>query len=438
MHHGLRDEINRIIIITLLALVVGLLTGHLAHAILIAGFVYTGWLLYQTRNFYLWLESRMENTPPESSGIWGDIFDGMYRMRQSNIRAQQQMQLQLDRVQQFTSALQSGIVLLSAQGNLSWWNRSAEELFGLKAQTDLGKPVINLVRHPDFVRYFQSGQATGIYSAAPIVIASPVNPGLFLEILITSYGDNERLLAVQDVTRIRQLEQMRKDFVANVSHELRTPLTVINGYLETIVDDLPSIATQWQQPLVKIQSQSQRMTNLVNDLSTLSRLDNNDVTDRDDTIDIAALLARVVDDARLVNWNKPITIALDGTAFVIAGSENELQSCFSNLVYNAAKYTKPDGGHIQVKYWCDNNGGHVSVTDDGIGIDPVHIPRLTERFYRVDSSHSRKTGGTGLGLAIVKHVLLRHGGWLAITSAPGKGSTFTCHIGKERTSNKNS
>jgi two-component system phosphate regulon sensor histidine kinase PhoR len=431
MHQGLRDEIQRILVIASLALLVGFLAHQMTRALLVAGFFYTCWLLYQTRNFYLWLESNMENQPPDSGGIWGDIFDGMYRMRQSNIRAKEQMQQQLDRVQEFTSALQSGIVLLNAQGNLVWWNRSAEKLFGFKSQFDPGKPVINLLRDPTFVRYFQSGQESGHYDSV-IVIPSPINPAVFLEIQMTTYGHNEKLIAVQDVTHFRQLEQMRKDFVSNVSHELRTPLTVINGYLEMIHDNLGSFDDEWRQPLAKIYAQAQRMTNLVTDLSTLSKLDSHDVTDKNDPVAVAQLIEHVVEDARQVNWGKIVTITLEGSPFNICGSETELQSCFSNLVYNAAKYSKASGGNIRVRYWTDDNGGHVSINDDGIGIDPIHIPRLTERFYRVDSSHSRKTGGTGLGLAIVKHALLRHGGRLTIDSAPGKESTFTCHFRKDR------
>ena len=431
MHQGLRDEINRIIIIGVTALVIGLVSGHLALAILIAGFLYTCWLLHQTRKFYLWLEKNMDEAPPDAGGIWGDIFDGMYRMRQSNIRVQNDMKQQLDRVQQFTTALHSGIVLLNAQGALTWWNRAGEQLFGFKEESDLGEPIINLVRDPQFVSYYEAGLQSGVYDHS-IVIASPVNSAIFLEIQLATFGNDEKLISVQDVTRIRQLEQMRKDFVSNVSHELRTPLTVINGYLETIEDSLDEFAPVWRSPLEKISSQAKRMTDIVTDLGTLSKLDNNNVTDRDDPVNVAALLNRIVEDARVVDWGKPVAIQLEGTPFTISGSETELQSCFSNLVYNAAKYSKADGGHIAVRFWSDASGGHVSVSDDGIGIDPIHIPRLTERFYRVDSSHSRKTGGTGLGLAIVKHVLLRHGGWLGIESAIGKGSTFTCHITKER------
>lgn len=427
MRQGLRDEIRRIIIIASLALLIGLLTGYLARALLVAGFLYTCWLLHQTRKFYLWLEHNMEKQPPDTGGIWGDIFEAIYRMRQSNIRTKQQMQQQLDRVQGFTSALQSGIVLLSSQGNINWWNQSAEALLGFKSQFDLGKPVVNLLRDPNFIAHFQKERYNDV-----ITIPSPINPAIFLEIQITVYGKNEKLLAVQDVTRLKQLEQMRKDFVANVSHELRTPLTVINGYLEPMLDNINGFDPAWQQPIQKIHSQAQRMTDIVTDLGTLSRLDNNDVTDKKDRVAVYSLIQKIAEETRQLNADKAITITLEGLPFSLIGSETELQSCFSNLIFNAAKYSKPDNIQINIHCWVDETGGHISVKDNGIGIDTNHIPRLTERFYRVDSSHSRKTGGTGLGLAIVKHALLRHGGRLTIDSAFGKGSTFTCHFSKER------
>ena len=427
MHQGLRDEIQRILLIAALAVLIGLLTGYLARALLVAGFFYTCWLLHQTRRFYLWLENNMERRPPDPGGIWGDIFDGMYRMRQSNIRVKQDMQQQLDRVQGFTSALQNGIVLLGSQGNINWWNQAAESLLGLKPQFDIGKPIVNLLRNPDFIALIQGNRYGDV-----ITIPSPINASLFLEIQMTVYGNNEKLLAVQDVTRLKQLEQMRKDFVANVSHELRTPLTVINGYLEPMLENVSDFDSAWQQPIQKIHSQAQRMTNIVNDLGTLSRLDNNSSTDKQDLVDVSKLIEKIVDDTKQIYSNKKIAIHIIGKPFRLIGSETELQSCFSNLVYNAAKYAKPDNIHIEIEYSCDAQGGHIAFRDNGIGIDPVHFPRLTERFYRVDSSHSRQTGGTGLGLAIVKHVLIRHKGQLGIDSMPGKGSTFTCHFHKER------
>lgn len=426
MHQGLQDEIRRIIFITLFALLAGLLTGYLLYCLLLAGFLYTCWLLHQTRRFYLWLEQRMEVAPPDSSGIWGDIFDGMYRMHRNTIKTQLEMQQQLDRVQEFTRALHTGIVLLNAQGNIQWWNNAAEKMLGFKPEFDVGKPVLNLLRDPSFIAYFQNRDYQELTT-----LVSPINANIILEVQITEYGKNEKLLALIDVTRLTRLEQMRKDFVANVSHELRTPLTVINGYLEGIMEELPQLDTALHIPLNKINTQAQRMTDIVQDLGTLSKLDNSDKTDQQDLVAVDSLLEKVRDDALSLHTNKNIAIHIEGKPFQLRGSRTELQSCFSNLVYNAAKYSDPANIVISIQLWTDDKGGHVSIKDNGIGIDPIHIPRLTERFYRVDSSHSRTTGGTGLGLAIVKHVLIRHRGQLEVHSMPGKGSTFTCHFSQE-------
>lgn len=423
MHQGLNDEIKRIIIITLLGVLIGLLTGHVGESLLLAGFLYSCWLLFQTRRFYLWLESNMNETPPDSGGIWGDIFDGMYRMHQANHKNREEMQQQLDRVQNFTRALQTGIVLLTPQGNINWWNPAAGEMLGLKDETDQGKPLINLMRDPQFVNYFQKQELN-----ETLVIAAPGDATRLLEIQVTRYNKDEKIVAIQDVTRLRRLESMRKDFVANVSHELRTPLTVINGYLESMVEHIDEFDKNWQQPISKINAQAQRMTEIVTDLSMLSKLDNSEMTDKKDRVSLESLVNRIIDDVQVMHADKKIQVSVEGSLFVVYGSETELQSCLSNLIHNAAKYSKPESAEIRIRSWVDTTGGHIAIEDNGIGIDPIHIPRLTERFYRVDSSHSRKTGGTGLGLAIVKHVLLRHQGSLEIRSTPGKGSAFTAHF----------
>jgi two-component system phosphate regulon sensor histidine kinase PhoR len=426
MHQGLHDEIRRIIFITLLALLAGLISGYLLYFLLLAGFLYSCWLLYQTRRFYLWLEQRMEAAPPDSGGIWGDIITTLHQIRQNNLAAQANLQQQLKRLQGLTSALQSGIVLLDSQGNIIWWNRSAEQLLGFKSNFDIGKPVVNLLRHPEFIKYYQVSN-----NDEPITISSPIDTNI-LQIQMTHYGKNEKLLSIHDVTRLKKLEQVRKDFVANVSHELRTPLTVINGYLEPLLDNIDGFDPDMQEALQKIQNQAKRMTNLVTDLATLSRLDNAERTDGQDTVNIIAMLQRISEEAKQIHKTKKIDITVEGDALLMTGSETELHSCFSNLVFNAVKYSKPERANIHIKTHVTDQEAIISIEDDGIGIDPGQIPRLTERFYRVDSSHSRKTGGSGLGLAIVKHVLHRHNGTLIIQSTIGRGSIFTCRFNKSQ------
>ena len=313
--------------------------------------------------------------------------------------------------------------MLDSEGNLEWWNRAAETLLGLKTPQDGGQPVTNLVRHPRFKEYFDQENYL-----EPLEIPSPISDRLRIQLYITRYGNNEHLMLVRDVTRIHQLEQMRKDFVANVSHELRTPLTVIAGYLETLLDNVEDVNPRWKRALQQMQQQGGRMQTLLNDLLLLAKLEATDYPSDNHPVAIDSLLQSIKGDAQALSGQRNQRITLEAQPGLrLKGSEAELRSAFSNLVFNAVKYTQ-DEGNIRIRWWGDEQGAHLSVQDSGIGIDAKHLPRLTERFYRVDSSRASNTGGTGLGLAIVKHVLLRHRGRLEISSVPGHGSTFTCHF----------
>ncbi|EPN15196.1 phosphate regulon sensor protein phoR [Pseudomonas syringae pv. actinidiae ICMP 18804] len=313
--------------------------------------------------------------------------------------------------------------MLDSEGNLEWWNRAAETLLGLKTPQDSGQPVTNLVRHPRFKEYF----ALGDYSE-PLEISSPTNDRMRIQLLITRYGNNEHLMLVRDVTRIHLLEQMRKDFVANVSHELRTPLTVIFGYLETLLDNVEEVNPRWVRALQQMHQQGGRMQTLLNDLLLLAKLEATDYPSDSNPVVVTTLLKTITADANALSGskNQQIHLSLESD-MLLKGSESELRSAFSNLIFNAVKYTLAEGV-IRIRWWHDERGAHLSVQDSGIGIETKHLPRLTERFYRVDTSRASNTGGTGLGLAIVKHVLLRHRGHLEINSVPGKGSVFTCHF----------
>lgn len=353
----------------------------------------------------------------------GEVFDSIYHLQRRDQRARGRLQAVIDRVQESTAALKDAVVMLDSDGNLEWWNRAAETLLGLKTPQDSGQPVSNLVRHPRFKEYFEAGNYV-----EPLDIPSPVNDHLHIQLYITRYGNNEHLMLVRDVTRLHQLEQMRKDFIANVSHELRTPLTVICGYLETLLDNVDDVNPRWKRPLSQMQQQGERMQTLLNDLLLLAKLEATDYPSDNQPVAIDALLQSIKGDAKALSGQRNQTITLDVESHAaLKGSETELRSAFSNLIFNAVKYT-PDGGSIQIRWWADASGAHLSVQDSGVGIDNKHLPRLTERFYRVDSSRNASTGGTGLGLAIVKHVLLRHRARLEISSVLGHGSTFTCHF----------
>ena len=405
-------------------LVIGLISGYYGWSLAIGLAIYLTWTLKQLLRLHQWLrQHKPDEPPPDGYGLWGDVFDSIYQLQRRDQRVRGRLQAVIDRVQESTAALKDAVIMLDSDGNLEWWNRAAETLLGLKTPQDSGQPVTNLVRHPRFKEYFEQNNYL-----EPLEIPSPINDRVRVQLLITRYGNNEHLMLVRDVTRIHQLEQMRKDFVANVSHELRTPLTVICGYLETLLDNVEEINPRWARALQQMQQQGARMQTLLNDLLLLAKLEATDYPSGNQPVVVSTLLQTIKNDAQALSGqrNQRITLEIDST-LGLKGSEPELRSAFSNLVFNAVKYT-PAEGAIHIRWWSDEQGAHLCVQDSGPGIEAKHLPRLTERFYRVDSSRASNTGGTGLGLAIVKHVLLRHRGTLDISSVLGKGSSFTCHF----------
>ncbi|WP_410524910.1 phosphate regulon sensor histidine kinase PhoR [Pseudomonas sp. DTU_2021_1001937_2_SI_NGA_ILE_001] len=405
-------------------MLVGLVSGEYGWSLSIGLGLYLAWTLKQLLRLHAWLSShKADEPPPDGYGLWGDVFDSIYHLQRRDQRVRGRLQAVIDRVQESTAALRDAVIMLDADGNLEWWNRAAETLLGLKTPQDGGQPVTNLVRHPRFKEYFAQGNF-----AEPLEIPSPSNDRIRIQMLITRYGNNEHLMLVRDVTRIHQLEQMRKDFVANVSHELRTPLTVIFGYLETLLDNSEDVNPRWVRALQQMHQQGSRMQTLLNDLLLLAKLEATDYPSDSQPVPVGALLQTIANDAQALSADKAHNILLSiDSDMGLKGSETELRSAFSNLIFNAVKYT-PAGGEIRIRWWTDTRGAHLSVQDSGIGIEAKHLPRLTERFYRVDTSRASNTGGTGLGLAIVKHVLLRHRGTLEINSVLGKGSVFVCHF----------
>jgi len=388
--------------------------------------VYLGWQLYQQVRLISWLEKGALTEPPESKGLWGMVFDHLYseqRRRKKQVRHYQNV---INRVQNSTEALRDGVILLDGQGALQWWNQSAADLLKLQPR-DEGQFLINLVREPAFQTFYHNREVR-----ESIRIDNPAFPDRTLEISMTIYGKGERLLLIRDTTRMTQLEQMRQDFVANASHELKTPLTVLKGYLESILDFSDDLSGPLRKALDSMNGQTRRMENLVNDLLVLTRLDAEVRDSVRQRIDVGALLTSIAEDARELSGERKhsIEVNLDSEK-QLQGDPAELRSALSNLVYNAVNYS-PDGSNIELNWSDSSQGGYISVRDNGIGIDPRHIPRLTERFYRVDQGRSRERGGTGLGLAIVKHILQHHQGSLDIASVPGSGSVFTCCLPPER------
>ncbi|MCE3028024.1 phosphate regulon sensor histidine kinase PhoR [Salinicola sp. DM10] len=376
--------------------------------------------LRHVRLLYVWLLRHPREAPPPGTGVWGDLFDRLYTYQKAQSQMQQRLRDILRRIQDSCEAMRDSVVMLDPRGDLEWWNSAASDMLGLQPDHDRGQPITNLLRDPRFIDYFEARDYR-----EPLLIPSPIDAAHTLQFHITLFGDDERLLMVRDVTRLHQLEMMRRDFVANVSHELRTPLTVLAGYLETYADHADQLPTRWQRGFSQMQAQTMRMQNLVEDLLLLSRLEIDSPNDDRDAIDVRALLESIVDDARgLSAGHQQIALQVDEPHRLL-GNTKEIRSAVSNLVFNAVRYT-PEGSRITLRWKPWHDGAAIEVEDDGEGFDPVHIPRLTERFYRVDKGRSAATGGTGLGLAIVKHVLLRHDAQLEIVSRPGMGARFRC------------
>ncbi|RZL96226.1 MAG: phosphate regulon sensor histidine kinase PhoR [Variovorax sp.] len=372
------------------------------------------------------LRSDVANLPSRGPGVWGELSE---RIRKLLREREQQTRQAEDRLQEFLAAIQAspnGVVLLDEQGRIEWCNQTAAAQFGIDAERDMLQHLANLVRDPAFVAYLASWN----YSRDVLIDAQgrtarghPVR----LSVQVHPYAGNRRMLLTRDITALEQAETMRRDFVANVSHEIRTPLTVLAGFVETL-QNLPLDAEERARYLRLMGQQSQRMEMLVNDLLTLSRLEGSAAPPANQWTRVRALLAQGEDEGRglsgrLAPQGHKLSFSLYADS-EIAGASTELQSAMSNLLSNAIRYT-PGGGEVAVSWKVLPDGrGEYAVRDSGPGIAAEHIPRLTERFYRVDRSRSRETGGTGLGLAIVKHIAQRHGAELRIESTIGQGSRF--------------
>lgn len=374
------------------------------------------WHLYKL-NRWLWHSRKM--SPPSVNGLWEHIYEGIYYLQRRNRNKRKELGALVKRFREGSEALPDAAVVVDAKACIIWCNRLARLELGLRWPSDAGRRLDNLIRHPEFIQYFHAGKYH-----YPIEVPSPLNPQKTFEYRIMPYGEEHLLLIARDVTRVSQLEEMRKDFVANVSHELRTPLTVINGYLEILAGNGEELDPLTQKAFLEMSSQTQRMQSLIEDLLVLSRIEASSERIYENTVDMPAMLRQIKLEADALNKDKGHTIAFHLDEGVkIYGIETELRSACSNLIFNAINYTPP-GGHIDVYWSVTKEGVKFAVKDDGDGIEQRHLSRLTERFYRVDKARSRKTGGSGLGLSIVKHVLNHHNSQLQITSAVGEGSVF--------------
>ncbi len=381
------------------------------------------WQFINLFRLHQWLRHRSHEDPPEIGGLWGDVIAVMsriYRRKQFHKRRVTQLFREFRRL---SAAFPDGVVLLSGNREIQWFNHTAADLLGLRRKVDLGLPIANLVRDPEFAGYLERPAPGGG------VIIRAHSGETWLALFVIPVGGQYLMLA-RDVTREARLEQMRKDFVANASHELRSPLTVVAGYVDELAEDR-GIGSEWREPIADMRRQARRMGEIVDDLLELSRLESTADEAPMTVVDVPELLERLVREARAATPDTPrFDLDVDYRC-VLRGSESELYSIGSNLISNAVKYTPADGT-VTIRWGRIDSGARLEVQDTGIGIAPEHLPRLTERFYRVDRARARAKGGSGLGLSIVKHALQRHGGRLEITSEEGRGSTFLASFPQRR------
>jgi two-component system phosphate regulon sensor histidine kinase PhoR len=366
-----------------------------------------------------WLERPVPGKVPEGTGSWDQALAALHRFERAAARREDLLAEALARLRRAAQALPDGVVILDAAHRIEWCNATAEVQLHIDGRADLGQPIVNLVREPEFIEYLAAHE-----HAAPVRINR--GPGRALSLQLITYSPAQKLLLSRDITQAERVETMRRDFVANVSHELRTPLTVLVGFLET-VRELKLDPQRTRDYVTMMQEQATRMQRIIEDLLTLSSLDAAAPATAGERVPVRPLLERLKADAESLSGGRhAIRLEADTTAELL-GTETELASAFGNLVSNAIRYT-PEGGTVRLVWREGPEGARFTVEDSGIGIAHEHIPRLSERFYRIDRSRSRETGGTGLGLAIAKHALARHDATLEIESEPGKGSRFSARF----------
>ncbi|MDK9736215.1 phosphate regulon sensor histidine kinase PhoR [Vibrio sp. D404a] len=400
--------------------VIGWIFGYLPWLLLAATILQLAWHLHNQMRLSAWLWDEKRLTPPSGSGNWESLFNGIYRMQQRQRRKRKELTNLIRRFRNGAESLPDAVVVFRSEGNIVWCNKLAQYLLGFRWPDDSGQPISNLIRTPDFIKYLNKQDFS-----EPLEMPSPLNVERMLELRIVPYTEGEHLMVVRDVTQLKQLEGMRRNFFANVSHELRTPMTVLQGYLEMTEDPDMVVGPMWSKAHGVMTEQLNRMNSLVNQLLTLSKIEAAPMHELDEVVNVPAMLEVLEKEATSLSGDKEHKLEFDiDKSLRVLADEDQLRSAISNLVYNAVKYT-PAGATVKVRWYQTSQGACLDVSDTGDGIEPQHLHRLTERFYRVDKARSRDTGGSGLGLAIVKHALSHHDSHLEIQSEVGVGSRFS-------------
>ncbi|AIR60990.1 phosphate regulon sensor histidine kinase PhoR [Cedecea neteri] len=398
------------------AAILGLIFGHLPWFLLAAVTALLSWHFWNLLRLSWWLWVDRSMTPPPGRGSWEPLLYGLHQMQLRNKKRRKELGNLIKRFRSGAESLPDAVVLTTEEGTIFWCNGLAQQLLGLRWPDDSGQNILNLLRYPEFSQYVAKQQF-----GRPLTLV--LNNGRHLEFRVMPYADGQWLMVARDVTQMHQLEGARRNFFANVSHELRTPLTVLQGYLEMMQDQALEGPLR-DKALHTMREQTSRMEGLVRQLLTLSRIEAAPTLSMNEKIDVPLMLRVVEREAQTLSQQKQTLTFNVEPGLQVYGNEEQLRSAISNLVYNAVNHT-PAGTHITVTWRRLPHGVAFSVKDTGPGISAEHIPRLTERFYRVDKARSRQTGGSGLGLAIVKHALSHHDARLDIESVPGQGSTFS-------------
>ncbi len=418
-----RRHLLRTLALAILVCLAGWFSGQLAWVLLAGVLLYGAWLLVNTVRLSRWLDSN-DTEPPHSFGVWSDIFESIHRLQKRNREQHEQNESIIREFRSMTDAFPDATLVLDEHDCITWFNESARRLLGLRSPEDIGQAVTNLLRDPDFADWISVQEQVESH----FEMSSPLDSNMRLSASAVRHRRDQRLLILRDITEIHNLEQIRRDFVANVSHELRTPLTVLFGYLESLRDH----ADEEMAPAIeRMQEQAWQMQALLNDLLELSRLQSESKPQSHERVNICAMIMQLREQAEEISQGSHEIRVRCESGLDLEGNSKDLESAFRNLISNAIHYT-PEQGVIEVSWGETREGLVFSVSDTGIGIPRRDIPRLTERFYRVGSDRSRHTGGTGLGLSIVKHVLNAHGARLQIKSELGEGSTFSCIFPPER------
>ena len=372
-----------------------------------------------------WIEGGQGGPPPDASGLWGEVLHRLYQERREAREAAREAAAHVEQYERSVQALPDGVVILDADLHIRWSNAAARRQIGLRDPEDRGQHIDNLLRHPEFVDYRRRGELDRL-----VEIPAPSAPDHVIMVGLVPFSAGQLLLVCRDVTERVRIDRVRRDFLSNVSHELRTPITVLGGYLEMLQDDAAAdgLPGRWKQPVEAMRQQAARMRHLVEDLLLLSRMESLGRPDSRDEVEVDLLAAQVREECQALSGERAHRIELEVEPGArVSGSASELRAVFSNLARNAVQYT-PAGGLVRIEWRVDDDAAWFVVTDEGEGIEPEHLSRLTERFYRVDKGRSREAGGTGLGLAIVKHALAHYDGALEIESEPGRGSRFACRF----------